>query len=555
MKTSTKHLLLIPTMIASLGLIMPLIQPAQAQFHYETISIGNPGGNNSNNPVQVIFIPTVNGTGTVTQVSVSPTSFVNSTVIVGVSTNWIPIYYADYLVSCLFETWAGMSITGFVGGTNGSTSFEVCAGTAYYLSGFTNSLGGSYQATVSYPVLDYFYSITNGAITITEYIGPGGAVTIPSAIDVGVGCISHYLPVTSIDYGGFWGDTTLTSVTIPDSVTNIGNGVFSLCGSLSSVTTGDGVTVIDDYAFQSCSNLASLRLGNRVTSIGAGAFEHCTNLTTVTIPNSVVNLGSDSFWDCSKLTNLNLGNNLTNIADAAFYKCYSLTGVTIPNSVRTIEHGAFGLCSNLTSVTIPASVTNITGVLFAGCTNMPNIMVDPLNSYYSSIGGVLFDKAGTALMEYPSGKSASTYTIPSRVTNIVGNAFGICPTLTSVCFAGNAPSYAGNVFYQDFALSSVYYVSGTTGWGSTFSGIPTTPCAQCAPNVPVLQTPVIMTNSKVLLTWAAPLGATCQLQYKTNLNQPNWINIGSPVLASNIVVSVTNAIGSDKQRFYRVQQQ
>jgi hypothetical protein len=74
-------------------------------------------------------------------------------------------------------------------------------------------------------------------------------------------------------------------------------------------------------------------------------------------------------------------------------------------------------------------------------------------------------------------------------------------------------------------------------------------------NVPIIQTPVTMTNGQVVLTWTAPLGKTCQLQYKTNLNQTNWINIGSALTASNMIMSFTNAIGSDKQCFYRVQQQ
>ena len=74
-------------------------------------------------------------------------------------------------------------------------------------------------------------------------------------------------------------------------------------------------------------------------------------------------------------------------------------------------------------------------------------------------------------------------------------------------------------------------------------------------NLPIIQTPVMMTNGQILLTWTAPAGRTCQLQYKTNLLSTNWINIGSALTASNTVMAFTNAIGSDKQRFYRVQQQ
>ena len=74
-------------------------------------------------------------------------------------------------------------------------------------------------------------------------------------------------------------------------------------------------------------------------------------------------------------------------------------------------------------------------------------------------------------------------------------------------------------------------------------------------NAPLFRTPVVTTNSQIILTWITPLGENWQLQYKTNLNQINWINIGSALTASNTVMSVTDAIGSDTQRFYRVQQQ
>lgn len=133
---------------------------------------------------------------------------------------------------------------------------------------------------------DFTYSIANGAITITGYTGPGGDVTIPNTITG--------LPVISVGQSAFFGLTNLTSVTIPNGVTDIG-----------------------DQAFGSCSSLAS-----------------------VTILDSPINIGYDSFGYCA-LTNLSLGNNARSIGQYAFAGSYVLTNVTIPVSVTNISGLAF----------------------------------------------------------------------------------------------------------------------------------------------------------------------------------------------------------------------
>ena len=94
-------------------------------------------------------------------------------------------------------------------------------------------------------------------------------------------------------------DIGLTSVTISDSVTNIGSSAFRDCSSLTSVTIPNSVTSIGDFAFNGCSSLTSVTIPNSVTSIGGCAFEGCSSLTSVTIPDSVTNIGSYAFDDCS----------------------------------------------------------------------------------------------------------------------------------------------------------------------------------------------------------------------------------------------------------------
>lgn len=119
--------------------------------------------------------------------------------------------------------------------------------------------------------------------------------------------------------------------------------------------------------------MTSITIPNSVTNIGDGAFSGCSGLTSVTIPNSVTRIGASAFGGCSGLTSITIPNSVTSIGDFAFYGCSGLTSVTIPNSVTIIGHSAFRECSGLTSVTIPNSVTSIGDNAFNGCSKLENV--------------------------------------------------------------------------------------------------------------------------------------------------------------------------------------
>ena len=135
---------------------------------------------------------------------------------------------------------------------------------------------------------------------------------------------------TSREYGysPFYNNTTLTSVTIGDSVTTIGARAFSGCEGLTSVTISDSVTTIWSHAFSGCKGLTSLTIGNSVTSIENYAFEYCSSLTSVTIPNSVTTIGGGAFESCKGLTSVTIGNSVVSIGYWAFGGCKGLTSVT-----------------------------------------------------------------------------------------------------------------------------------------------------------------------------------------------------------------------------------
>ena len=105
-------------------------------------------------------------------------------------------------------------------------------------------------------------------------------------------------------------------------------------------------------------SIKSITIPDSVTSIGDYAFEFCTSLTSVTIPDSVTSIGYDAFENCLSLTSVAIGNGVTSIGDYAFAWCKKLTSVAIGNGVTSIGSGAFDGCKSLTSVTIPAKFTD-----------------------------------------------------------------------------------------------------------------------------------------------------------------------------------------------------
>jgi hypothetical protein len=230
-------------------------------------------------------------------------------------------------------------------------------------------------------------------------------------------------------------------------------------------TTNNGRVTITGYTGPGGAlTIPSTINGLSVTSIGDKAFLQNNSLTGITIPNSVTDIEQLAFSDCTKLASVTLGTNVIGIGDYAFYDCISLANILIPSSVTAIGDSAFLGCTNLTSLTIGRNLNSIGSRAFSLCTSLGAITVDARNSVYSSVGGALFNKRQTTLIQFPGNKSGS-YTIPNSVTNVGNHAFSYCFSLTSVTIPDGVFNIENGAFYQCFSLTNVLIGNSVTNIG------------------------------------------------------------------------------------------
>lgn len=356
------------------------------------------------------------------------------------------------------------------------------------------------SSTDSYGDYEYFVD-DDGAAVITGYKGSGTSLSVPSSI--------QGKKVKSIGYDTFREHTELTEVTVPDTVSYIGEFAFYGCSNLKKVELPTSVTEVDYGAFDNTPWLEDsddeffisgngvlikyngksdkLEIPSKVTSIAGGALESCDLLTSVVIPNTVISIGSYAFSGCYNMKTVNIPNSVQSIGYYAFFDCGSLTDISVPNSVTAIGECAFQNCTGLKSITLPNSLKEISGCTFESCTSLKNITIpdsvikigwsafrkcislDTINisknietieesafegtpwlknysNDFVTIGnGVLYQYKGTA----------TDITLPNNVKSISDSAFSYNSKITSVIFPDSLTEIASKSFSGCKGLKSV----------------------------------------------------------------------------------------------------
>lgn len=233
-----------------------------------------------------------------------------------------------------------------------------------------------------------------------------------------------------------WNEETKTLTVTSDIVESYS---YSYRTEIEHIVFSSNVTIIQPSAFDGCPNLKTVTFveGSQLDVIGSYAFRNCTSLKTVTIPDNTP---------------------LTSIWQLAFKGCTSLESITLPNRLNTIRFNAFEGCTSLTTIHIPASLTSIESDAFYGCTSLTTFTVDEASESFVSDDGVLVKKDGI-LVCYPTGRTATSYTVPDGVKTIQINAFFGCTSLRSVILPPSLRLIQKNAFANCTNLATVYALS------------------------------------------------------------------------------------------------
>ena len=262
------------------------------------------------------------------------------------------------------------------------TMLPLSAVTAFAEDTSSSTGGTASDGTDTYK---YEYTVNDGNATITKFLGPVGSAN-PNFYDIKIPSELGGHPVTGLGeysfaanpYDGHQGNplcSKIRSVTIPQSVTSIGDRAFDGCSALTTLSLGEKIKTIGNYAFENCTSLTGVTIPQSVTSIGYYAFEGCTHLNPLTIKGPITSMGNYAFAGSTYLTSLTLYDDIQTIGNFAFLGSTSLKTVTLPKNLTSIGEYAFANCSELESITIPEKVKTINPKTFADCSKLEYIIL------------------------------------------------------------------------------------------------------------------------------------------------------------------------------------
>lgn len=318
---------------------------------------------------------------------------------------------------------------------------------------------------------NFVFNIDIGGIE--AYIGADSDIVIPKTIDG--------REVRIICENAFRNCTALTSVTIPNSVTEIGSGAFCNCPRLSSAVLSEGLKAIGSDAFWGCESLISIIIPNSVERIDENIFWGCKKLMEIVLPDGLTAVSAGTFRGCESLEKIDIPSGVTRIEDDAFGGCTKLIGINIPDSVTEIQCFAFSNCKSLANIVIPNGVSQIEDLTFSCCTNLTDINIPDSvikigdNAFEDCIGLTAINIPDSVQMigiEAFSGcKNLISVNIPNGVARIKSGTFSGCSNLTNVVLPNSITKISRRAFENCTALTSINIPAGVTKLGEgLFSG-------------------------------------------------------------------------------------
>ena len=348
------------------------------------------------------------------------------------------------------------------------------------------------------------YTMVDGILydaqcTTIVYVSPriSGHVTLPDTL-------------TKIGEYAFRNCTALTGITIPSSVTGIGAGAFYGCSGLENIVIPETVTKLYDETFYGCSGLRTAVLPNGLKYLGSRAFFDCdlldsvwtygeastegsnddwmypwetgmkydvfvgcNSLRSVQIPLGINNIGDRAFGSCENLTTVVLHDGVTSIGYSAFEYCEKLATIHMPESITTIGEGAFRYCTSLESITLGIGVTSIGADAFRECSALKDIIIPEENTAFCYMDGILYNNPATQII-WVSDQIPVHVTIPEGVTWISSRAFMQREGLISISLPSTLISIEDQAFAYCTGLNEIIIPNGVTrigGWAFSGSGL------------------------------------------------------------------------------------
>ena len=299
-------------------------------------------------------------------------------------------------------------------------------------------------------------------------------------------------PVTSILDNAFEGASNLKKITIPNTITNVGNDAFKDCdklsfneydnalylgnaenpnlilvkaksGTITRCNVHEKTAVICDKAFNACSDLSTIALSSGIKYIGDAAFKGCSALTEVSLPSGLPYINAETFSGCSKLNKIQIPAAVTTIGLSAFSNCSSLAELTFAkdSTLTTIENSAFYGCKKLKEITFPKSLREIgntkAGIskdgAFSGCSALEKVSFEA-GSTLTLIGSYAFNSC----------TKLATIALPDSLTQIGTSAFNSAG-LTEVKIPASVTTISDKAFFNCGELKAATLNEGLTKIG------------------------------------------------------------------------------------------